>query len=102
MLTTNVDVPDGLVNGARDKVVHVVTNDDNKVTTVLVEFDNDHVGLKAMQNSPYRATYTHAVPIAKYEVVFPAKGKKGSEITRFQFPLTLAWAPTIHKLKCKG
>ena len=42
--------------------VHVVYNDDNKVTTVLAEIDNDHVGLKAMQTSPYRATYAHAVP----------------------------------------
>ena len=99
MLTTNVDVSDGLVNGARGEVVHVVTNDDNKVTIVLVKFDNNHVGLKAIQSSPYHATYTHAVPIAKYEVVFPAKGKKGSEITRLQFPLTLAWATTIHKVQ---
>ena len=48
MLTTNVDVSDGLVNGARGEVVHVVTNDDNKVTTVLVKFDNNRVGLKAI------------------------------------------------------
>ena len=39
MLTTNVDVSDGLVNGARGEVVHIVTNDNNDVTTVLVKFD---------------------------------------------------------------
>ena len=99
MLTTNVNVSDGLVNGARGEVVHVVTNNDNKVTTVLVKFDNDHVGLKAIQTSPYRSTYCNAVPIAKYEVVFCAKARKGSEITRLQFPLTLAWATTIHKVQ---
>ena len=75
VMLTNVDVADGLVNGVRGKVVHVVTNDDNKATTLLVEFDNDHVDLKAIQSSPYRATYAHAVPIGKYEVVFPTKGK---------------------------
>ena len=107
VLTTNVDASDGLVNGARDEVVHVVTNIDNKVTTVLVKFNNSRVGLKAIQSSPYqaiqsspyRATYTNAVPLAKYEVLFPAKGKKGSEITCLQFLLTIAWATTIHKVQ---
>ena len=99
MLTTNVDVSDGLVNGARGEIVHIVINNEHKVTTVLVKFNNHHVGLKAIQCSPYCTTYTDAVPLAKYEVVFPAKGKKGSEITRLQFPLTLAWATTIHKVQ---
>ena len=93
MLTTNVS--DGLVNGAGGKVVHVVINNEHKVTTLLDKFSN-RVGLKAIQCSPYRTTYTDAVPLAKYEIVFPAKGKKGSEITHLQCPLTLAWATTIH------
>ena len=64
---------------------------------MLVEFNR--VGLKAIQCSPYCTTYTDAVPFAKYEVVFPAKGKEGSEITRLQFSLTLAWATTMHKVQ---
>lgn len=100
MLTANVDVSDGLVNGTRGEVVHIVTNNDNKVTTVLVKFDNHCVGLKAIQTTPYHVTYSDAVPIAKYDVVFCVKGKGGSEITRLQFPLTLAWATTIHKRNC--
>ena len=39
MLTTNVDVSDGLVNGARGEVVHVVTNND-EVACVLVKAKN--------------------------------------------------------------
>ena len=73
MLTTNVDVSDGLVNGARGEVVHIVTNNNHKVTTVLVKFDNGHVDLKAIQCSPYRSTYTSAVPLAKYQ---PCKRQK--------------------------
>ena len=49
MLTTNVDVSDGLVNGARGEVVHVVTSNDNKVTHILVKSDNPDVGAKAKQ-----------------------------------------------------
>jgi len=99
MLTTNVDVSDGLVNGARGVVVHIDTSPEREATRVLVNFDNDKVGLKAIQSSPYCATFPHATPLSKYEVVFLAKGKRGSEITRLQFPLTLAWATTIHKVQ---
>ncbi len=99
MLVANIDVSDGLVNGARGEIVHIVTNDNSMVTNVLLKFDNQQVGIKAIQTSPYRARFPHAVPLGKHEVVFCAKRKRGSEITRLQFPLTLAWATTIHKVQ---
>ena len=43
MLTTNVDVSDGLINGARSEVIHIATNN-NKATHILVQFDNPDVG----------------------------------------------------------
>ena len=95
MLTTNVEVSDGLVNGARGEVVHVVTNDNNEITSIHVRFDS----LKSIQTSPHRARFPCAVPLSKYEVVFFAKGKCGSEIKRLQFPLILAWATPIHKVQ---
>ena len=98
MLTANVDVSDGLVNGARGEVVHVVTNNNCEVTSVLVKFDR--AGVKSIQTSPHRARFSHAVPLTKHEVVFFfAKGKRGSEIKHLQFPLTLALATTIHKVQ---
>ena len=47
MLTTNVDVSDGLVNGARGEVIHIAINSDNKPTHVLINFDYPRVGAKA-------------------------------------------------------
>ena len=97
MLTTNVDVSDGLVNGARGEVIHIATNN-NKATHILVKFDNPGVGAKAKHANHYR-NYPDTVPLTRHETVFLAKGKRGSEITRVQFPLTLAWATTIHKVQ---
>lgn len=54
---------DGLVNGARGEVIHIVTSPDREVTRVLVNFDNDRVGLKAIPSSPCRATFPRAVPL---------------------------------------
>lgn len=96
MLATNVDVSDGLVNGAIGEVAHTVTNNNNDVTSKVY---NEQVGVKACQSSPYQSSYPNAVPLNKLEVVFLAKGKHGAEITRLQFPLTLAWATTIHKVQ---
>ena len=64
-----------------------------------MKFDSEKIGLKAHQASRFSAMYPNAVPISKVEVVFLARGKRGAEITRLQFPLTLSWATTIHKVQ---
>ena len=99
MLTTNVDVSDGLVNGARGEIVNIVTNSSNEVIHVLVKFDNEQNGMLARQSSQYRARYPNTVSLSTVEVVLLAKGKRGAEITRLQFPLKLAWSTTIHKVQ---
>lgn len=50
---------DGLANSGSGVVVHT------------------DVDLKAIQSSPYCATFPHATPVAQYEVVFLAKAKQG-------------------------
>ena len=72
MLTVNVNVSDGLVNGARGEIAHIVTGASCKVNKILVKFDDLNVGLQAIQSSQYRNRYSNAVPLSKVEVKFYA------------------------------
>ena len=46
-LTSNIDVADGLANGIRGIIKSIVTNDEQSVTAILVQFDDKNVGEKA-------------------------------------------------------
>jgi ATP-dependent DNA helicase PIF1 len=69
MLTVNVDVSDGLINGARGTVQTIIKTG-NEVTLVLVKFDHSRVGAKAIAQSQYRTQHPQAVPITRHEAVF--------------------------------
>ena len=98
MLTTNIDVSDGLTNGAVGTVKYVITEEITKrVKVILVESDNTDVGQEAKSNSQYKHINNKAVPIYKTQAIFPVHGKTSCQASRMQFPLVLAWAITIHK-----
>ena len=98
MVTVNIDVSDGLANGVCGTVVGVCTTGDT-VQTILVEFDSDRVGKQAISNSQHKSRYPKAVPITRQDVqFFTGRGRRSVEAKRTQFPLTLAWACTIHKV----
>ena len=87
MLIRNIDVGDGLVNGAFGTVEGFLEHNEN-VVTVHVKFDSEKAGKKRkMQNN--------AVPIERTEENM--SGQKG--VVRRQFPLKLAWACTVHKVQ---
>ena len=98
MLTVNIDVSDGLVNGARGRVEAIIKTG-NQVSLVLVSFHHQRVGVKAISRSHYRTQHPRAVPISRHEAVFNIGRNKAAEVTRRQFPLVLAWATTIHKVQ---
>ena len=102
MLTINIDISDGLTNGAMGTVANIITEEiTGEMKTILVEFDNDNVGCEAKYTSLYTNINHNAVPIEKVQVTFPVnRAKQSLQATRKQFPLTLAWAVTIHK--CQG
>ena len=44
MMAMNIDTADGLVNGVTGEVVAIKQNDADKVSVILVKFDNIKVG----------------------------------------------------------
>lgn len=61
-LTSNIDVSDGLCNGARGMIEHFVMVH-NEVQAVLVKFEHPNIGSKAKASSPHARTHPEAVPI---------------------------------------
>ena len=98
MLTYNIDVSDGLSNGATGTVSHIILLG-NTVITILVEFDDPKVGIKARRLSQYRNDHPNSVPITRHEATFNIGVRKCINATRRQFPLRLSWASTIHKVQ---
>ncbi|XP_053929107.1 ATP-dependent DNA helicase PIF1 [Cuculus canorus] len=75
MLAKNLDVPQGLVNGARG---------------VVVGFESEEKGLPKVR---FLCGVTQIIKMEKW--VF--KGPSGIHLSRQQLPLKLAWAISIHK-----
>lgn len=95
MLTRNIDVTDGLVNGSIGIVVGFKECAEH-VIEILVKFDSSRVGMKAREAN---STFEGVVPIVRYEAKFTISKQSTQEIKRCQFPLRLAWAVTIHKVQ---
>ena len=98
MITTNIDVSDGLTNGAMGTVTNVVIDQTTgQMSVILVAFDSEHVGQETRYTSVYNSINQNAVPIHQTQATFPFDEKASFQATKTQFPLPLAWAVTIHK-----
>ena len=76
MITTNIDVSDGLTNGAMGTVTNVVIDErTGKMICILVVFDSKDVGQEAIHMSAYKNTNQNAVPIYKTQTTFPIHKK---------------------------
>ena len=103
MLTNNVDIIDRLINGQLSTVVRVAVDSvSNKPSTIFVKFDDRNAGISAIQKSSSSFARENSVvpiqPVLARIKVRPGK-PSSPEIQRLQFPLTLAWACTVHKVQ---
>lgn len=97
----NIDVQDGLVNGAQGQVVDFLPIL-NSVQAILVKFDKPNIGQTARNSSSLNLNNYHkdAVLISRIDVQFSTSFKRTElSITWTQFLLKLAFACTIHKVQ---
>ena len=90
MLTKNIDVSDGLVNGAFGTVSGIEMLRQSGPKFINVTFDNKNVGSKLRRLS---AAHDH-----NYVAIEIQEEHIGKKCIRKQFPLKLAWACTAHKV----
>ena len=106
MLTTNMDICDGLVNGTLGTVVGFERQNE-KVSFVMIEFDDIEDGKVRRQNFKgfnLEGKYpgVNATPIGKIEQSFSLSSHKGSASSNANalgFPIRLCYAATAHKMQ---
>ena len=104
MLTSNIDIADRLINGQMGTVIKIdVTPNQQEPTVIYIKFDDEKAGNNLIYNNSNNdfAKENRAVPIGPILARFKVRpGKPSSpEIQRVQFPITLAWACTVHKVQ---
>ena len=103
MLTTNIDIADRLINGQLGTIVRIEVNQNNQNPTVIyIKFDDDKAGSSLIQRSSHPfIRENQVVPLQPVLAKIKIRPNKLSspEIQRTQFPLTLAYAVSIHKVQ---
>ncbi|XP_062414952.1 uncharacterized protein LOC134107225 [Pungitius pungitius] len=95
MLTRNIDVSQGLVNGSFATLVRVITSEQSGVAHVTM------LGLK-MDDQTAGTNYRNRAPGGPDDVVYIERAEdnlKQKGVVRRQFPVRLAFACTIHKVQ---
>ncbi|XP_068724222.1 ATP-dependent DNA helicase PIF1-like [Montipora capricornis] len=100
MLTNNIDIADRLINGQLGTVVKIEVNQNNRKPTIIyIKFDDAKAGNSLIQKSTNSFVRQNRVvpiePVLAKIKIHPNK-PSSPEIQRMQFPLTLAYAVSIH------
>ncbi|XP_076461676.1 uncharacterized protein LOC143294132 [Babylonia areolata] len=103
MLVHNIDIGDGLVNGASGtlhQVGHTGSEGPEHVSVLWVEFDDEGVGKKTREQNKQLYTQnisTKWTPVFQSVKQFRVGKRQNVAVLRRQFPLTACSAITIHK-----
>lgn len=103
MLTTNMDIADRLINGQLGTVARIEVNPTSQQPAIIyVKFDDVNAGKEVIAKSTNSFIRENRVvpiqPILRKIRIQPGRSSS-PEIQRMQFPVTLAYAVTIHKVQ---
>ena len=102
MLTTNICIADRLINGQMGTVVRLHVNETGVPTLVYIKFDDANAGKDLINSKGSQfSRENNVVPIEPVLAKIKIRPGKASspEIQRVQFPVTLTWACTVHKVQ---
>ena len=103
MLTKNISIADRLINGQLGTISKVAFDDITKEVSVLyINFDDKRAGKETVRNcTDLYAKRNNLVPIVPLStnIMINPKRVNSPEMVRTQFPVTLAWACTVHKVQ---
>ena len=98
MLTINVDIQDRLINGQTEKVKHTEFVQGSIHKAYLKFFDGQARLIEV--RLPYLGRQNSWIVIEKCKTEIPIKkGLASPSIKQTQFPLTLPWGSTVHKVQ---
>lgn len=99
MITCNIDVSDGLVNGAIGTLQDITYNNQNKVSILWLKFNSLFIGSNRRKRYPKK--FMEKFPLTPIVVesrnIDHTSKLHNVQVIRKQFPLTPAEAITIHK-----
>ena len=102
MLTANISISDRLINGQMGTIFKIAVDNTGKPSVLYIKFDDLNAGIELINayNNAF-ARDNNVVPITPVLTKIKIRPGKASspEIQRVQFPVTLAWACTVHKVQ---
>ena len=99
----NIDTADGLTNGQMGELIHIVKTSKGEADKLLIKLINAKAGQKnRSQYGAWTARFPNCIVLERVNYQYSLRkkgGEAGAKANVIQFPVTLAFAITSHKIQ---